>query len=250
MLSAARQKFLTSLHLKKYRYAEQCLLVEGEKMVAELLVQSRLKVREVYGTAAWAAANGPALTPFIAHFQEVTESELNKISTLTTPNKVLAVVDFPRLTPDWERIGADYAFYTDDLQDPGNLGTLLRIADWFGLSAVFCSPNTVDPFSPKVVQAGMGAFLRVPTFEMPLSEVLARLPDCPVIGAVMDGENALTARFPGRGLLVIGNEGRGISPETDARLTQRLTIPRAAAGGAESLNAGVAAGILTALVRR
>ncbi len=247
MLSAARQKFIASLQVKKYRHEERCFIVEGEKMLAELMAQTRLKVLDVYGLPEWAEANGAALVPFASRFQAVTEAELKKISTLTTPNKALAIVAMPNAQPDWESAAQGFSFYLDDLQDPGNLGAILRIADWFGFRAVFCSPATVDVFNPKVVQAGMGAFLRVPAFEMALPDVLTHLSGLPVLGAVMAGENALTAHFPQQGILAIGNEGRGISPETDTLLTRRLTIPRAPSGGAESLNASVAAGILASL---
>lgn len=127
------------------------------------------------------------------------------------------------------------------------MGTILRIADWFGLSPVYCSPDCVDPYSPKVVQAGMGAVLRVLVEEAPLEEVLARLEGWPVLGADMAGEDVFKAPLPERGLLIIGNEGRGLSAAAAARLTRLVSIPRPPGGAAESLNAAVATGILAAV---
>ena len=127
------------------------------------------------------------------------------------------------------------------------MGTILRIADWFGLPAVFCSPDCADVYNPKVVQASMGAIFRVQSGEIPLVELLEKQPGLPVSGAVLGGENVFEATLPSHGLLVMGNEGRGITPETEQMLTHRITIPRHPSGGAESLNAGVAAGILAAL---
>lgn len=251
MLTANQAKFVAALQVKKYRQKYRKFVVEGEKMVGELLAQHRLRTDSVFCLERWAAENAVLAAPFSEKINLVSEAELRKISTLTTPNKVLAVVEMPSETPDFQALAGGFSFYLDGLQDPGNLGSILRIADWFGFRAVFCSPDSVDAFSPKVVQAGMGASLRVPTWEMPLSEILANLPaQTPVLGAVMDGENLFRAVLPPGGVLVIGNEGRGISPETERLLTHRLTIPRAPGGGAESLNAAIAAGILAAQVGR
>lgn len=244
MLSASQQKFLTSLHVKKYRQKYRKFIVEGDKLVGELLGQRRVAVSFLYGLDSWAVAQGERLKPFLEKFAPLTAAELKKVSTLTTPNQVLAVADMPE-----DAAPADFikALYLDGIQDPGNLGTILRIADWFGLSPVFCSPDCVDVYSPKVVQAGMGAVLRVPALEIPLEEILEKWPELPLLGASMVGESVFNAQLPDRGLLVIGNEGRGISPEVVARLSRQLTIPRAPQGQAESLNAAVATGILAAI---
>lgn len=138
-------------------------------------------------------------------------------------------------------------FYLDGIQDPGNLGSILRIADWFGFAAVYCSPDCVDVFNPKVVQASMGAVLRMPVWEIPISDLCEQPSTFPVLGAMLDAENVMNAQLPNHGLLVIGNEGKGISTEVMAFLTQRISIPKHPKGGAESLNAAVAAGILAAL---
>jgi len=218
-------------------------------MTAELLAQERIPVAALYGTERWLETNRWLSPQVLEIFNLVTEADLKKISALSTPNQVLAVVEMPLADFDPAWLRSDYCLYLDGIQDPGNLGAMLRIADWFGIPAVFCSPDTVDVFSPKVIQAGMGAFLRVPSFELPLDQLLEQYPELPILGAVLGGENVFESSLPGHGLLVIGREGRGLAVETEQRLTRRLTIPRHPNGGAESLNAAVAAGILAAVIR-
>ncbi len=218
-------------------------------MAAELLSQQRIAVSAVFGLERWASENAALLAPFPEKFTVVSEAELKKISSLTTPNRVLVVAELPEPAFD-PAVLRDYCFYLDGIQDPGNMGTILRVADWFGIPAVFCSPDCADAFSPKVIQAGMGAFLRIPVWEMAFEALNSRVPGLPVLGAVLDGTDVFAAELPGNGLLVIGNEGRGIRPEVEAALTHRLSIPRHPNGGAESLNAAVAAGILAATLRR
>ncbi len=218
-------------------------------MVAELLAQQRVAVSAVFGLERWAAENAVLLGPYLEKFNPIGASELKKVSSLTTPNAVLAVADLPEESFEPEILRRDFCFYLDGIQDPGNLGTILRTADWFGIPAVVCSPDSADAFSPKVVQASMGAFLRVKIWEMPLEDLLENTPDVPVLGAVLHGENIFQTTWPLNGIIIIGNEGRGISPAAAARLTHRLTIPRSDSGGAESLNAAVAAGILAAVLR-
>lgn len=216
-------------------------------MVGELLGQTRVPVSAVYGLERWAEENAAVLAPFSPIFNPVTEAELKKISAFTTPQAVLAVADMPPAAkPGWE---GRWALFLDGIRDPGNFGTMLRIADWFGLAAVYGTPDCVDMFSPKVVQASMGAVFRVPVWEIDWAELQALLPPgTPVMGAVLDGVNVFDAGLPEQGLLVIGSEGSGIRREVEAALTHRLTIPKAPDSRAESLNASVAAGILTALL--
>ena len=265
MLSHNQTKLLTALQVKKYRQKYRKFVVEGEKMVAELLSQQYIGVSALFATATWMEQNAPAMSDFLEKTTLVSEAELKKISTLSTPNAVLAVAEMPTdfdLSPSEVMAKAGHSslltphpsplthpcFYLDGLQDPGNVGTILRTADWFGMPAVFCSPDCADVFSPKVVQASMGAVLRIRTAELPLATLLAAAPGIPVMGAVLGGQDMFEMTLPAHGLLVIGNEGRGISPEVETLLTHRLTIPRHPLGKAESLNAAVAAGILAARV--
>lgn len=249
MLSHNQIKLLTALQVKKYRQKYRKFTVEGEKMAAELLAQQRVAISAVFGLERWAVANAALLQPFWEKFNPVSEAELKKVSALTTPNQVLVVAELPNEPLSSEIIQNDLCFYLDGIQDPGNMGTILRVADWFGLPAVVCSPDSADAFSPKVVQASMGAFLRVKIWEVSLDDVLVNVPKLPVMGAVLGGENIFQTALPSNGLVVIGSEGRGISPEVERLLTHRLTIPRHPGGGAESLNAAVAAGIFAAALR-
>ncbi len=249
MVSHNQIKLITALRVKKYRQKYRKFTVEGEKMAAELLAQQRVGISAVFALERWAEENAALLAPVLEKFNAVSEAELKKISSLTTPNRVLIIAGIPDEPLPGGILQQDYCFYLDGIQDPGNLGTILRVADWFGIPAVICSPDTVDAFSPKVVQASMGAFLRVGVWEMSLEELLDKNPGLPVSGAVLGGDPLFQTGLPGHGLLVIGNEGLGIRPGVEARLTHRLTIPRHPSGGAESLNASVAAGILAAAVR-
>jgi RNA methyltransferase, TrmH family len=245
VLTANQIKSLTALQLKKYRTEQGKFLVEGEKIVAELLQQAKFKVSSIYATGAWIDKQAKMPAAQLNLIQEVSETELKKISSLTTPNQVVAVVDLPQKKGDFAAIEVGLYYYLDGLQDPSNMGAILRIADWFGVKGVFCSQTTVDAYHPKVIQAGMGAFLRVPTHEFDLLTLKNANPTLNILGAVMNGEKLSTNPQLSNGILVIGNEGKGISKETELLLTHRLTIPRGASGGAESLNAAVATGILT-----
>lgn len=218
-------------------------------MTAELLAQRRVAVSAVFGMERWAIENADLLRPFLEKFNPVSKAELKKISALTTPNSVLAIAELPDEPFSPELLCDNYCFYLDGIQDPGNLGTMLRVANWFGIPAVFCSPDSADVFSLKAVQASMGAFLRVKIWEMPLEKLLEAAPGLPVMGAVLEGKNIFQAALPSNGIVVVGSESRGIGPAVEARLTHRLTILRAPGGGAESLNAAVAAGIIAAVLR-
>ncbi len=242
-LSAQQLKTLTALQVKKYRQKYRMFALEGTKLVSELLDRPYFRVCAIYGTSAWMDKNEALLERAGRLFQRISEGELRKISSLVTPPGVLAVVEIPSFSPP----AGEAAFFLDGIRDPGNMGTILRIADWFGLSAVYCSPDCADAYSPKVVQASMGAILRVPVAEMPFSELLPLWGQRPITGAVLDGENAFQAVIPSDTLIVVGSEAEGVRPLTAAHLTHRLTIPRAPQSSADSLNAAVAAGILTAL---
>lgn len=243
MLSQNQRKFIRSLVQKKIRQEHRLFVVEGEKMLRELLQQQEIKIQGIYGLQTWGDANQALLEPYRHVFQAITESELEQISNLNTPNQVLALAHFPEpreISPFLDQL----CFYLDGIQDPGNLGSILRIADWFGMPAVFCSPNTVDVFNPKVVQATMGALFRVYCVEIELETLIAGRPGMAVAGAVLEGENLFRAELPSSGLIVIGSEGKGISGRNDALLNHRISIPRDPHGSAESLNAAIAAGII------
>lgn len=246
MLSKAKIKYIQRLAQKKQRYREGVFVVEGEKMVAELLQQQQHTIRALFGTAEWLDTQNT--TPYSTITTIVTTQELRQLSLLTTPNKALAVVEMPNYTPFNNNIQTTLLLALENIQDPGNMGTILRIADWFGLPGLFCSKGCVDVYNPKVVQASMGSVTRVPVYYGDLVERLDQYPNLPVYGAVLGGKNVYQAPLERPAFLLIGNEGKGLSAALQERLTQRLTIPKQ--GQAESLNAAVATGIFCALFAR
>ena len=181
-------------------------------------------------------------------FRKLTKPELKQISQLSQPNKVLTVAEMPSFNSGQMTTG--WAFYLDAIQDPGNLGSIFRIADWFGIKDIILGPGTVDPYNTKVIQATMGAFLRVRFHQTSLSEIKTKLPDWPIYAADMNGTNIFETNFGKNGILVIGNEGNGVSEESRALSDAIISIPAADTGGAESLNAAVATGICVAVIRQ
>ena len=219
-------------------------MAEGDKIASEWL-ESRHKIQMVVALESWIAGNLQAINKHPeAVVLSAEEVELAAVSCLQTPNKVLLVVE--HFLPPPPNLATGWHFALDDIRDPGNLGTIIRIADWFGMPNVFCSPNCAEIFSPKVVQAAMGGHLRVHVYERDLADFLPKA-GLPVFGATIDGENYLDMKLPPSGILLIGNESKGISPSLLELCNFQVTIPRF--GGAESLNAAVSAGILAAGTR-
>ncbi len=261
MLSKNLIKQVRFLHQKKYRIEEGLFLAEGDKIVCELLtaMPEAYKVRHIFGLAGWLQRNSrllSQLTPAtLVH--EISDKDLESLSALHTPNQVVAVVTMPKqanIAPSsvaalLPSMVGNYALALDFLQDPGNMGTILRLADWFGIKTVFCSPDCVEAYNPKVVQATMGSLWRVQTHYLPLPELFKCMPpDMPVYGALLNGANIHETDFGGQGIVVIGSEGNGIRPDILPYIQYPITIPRH--GKAESLNAAVAAGIICALICR
>lgn len=243
MLSKTQSKYIRSLALQKFRKEHESYLAEGEKIVAEWLFSDE-KIELIVGLDNWISDN----TQLIQKHPEavcisVSEDELKQISTLQSPNKALLVVH-NKLQPQLSNIN-NWCIALDGIRDPGNMGTILRIADWFGIKDVICSPDCVDAFCPKVVQSGMGAHLRVNIHETNLVDFIKESP-LNGIAAVLGGENVYRMSSLDKGIIIIGNEAKGISEEIIALAKYKVTIPRQ--GGAESLNAGVSAGILCALL--
>ncbi|MBY0436241.1 MAG: RNA methyltransferase [Cyclobacteriaceae bacterium] len=244
MISKAKARFIKSLQVKKYRQAEQCFLVQGAKAVTETL-HSDFDIVLVAGTDAffteWESPRQKSIEQV-----EVSVKELTDLGSVETNDAALAVVKMkPRQKP---RLPAnDFALVLDDIRDPGNLGTIIRTADWYGVKNIIASPETADVYSPKVINATMGSFLRVNFFYEPLQEFLTGQ-SIPVYGTFLTGEDVHTISFGKSGLIVIGNESNGISPAVKAKVTKRITIPTY--GKAESLNASVATGIILDNVRR
>jgi len=248
-LSKASIKWFRSLQRKKFRQKYNKFVVEGDKMVTELLDQQEVAIEALYALPDWLRERSPARILPEEKIHEISPGELKKISSLTTPNQVLAVADIPGWDIRRESLETNYALYLDGIRDPGNLGTILRIADWFGIRNVYCSVDCADVYNPKVIQASMGAFMRVRAVIASLPELLKNRPALPVLGAVLEGEDVFETPLPGHGLMIIGNEAQGISSTLLPRLTHRLRIPAGPGGGAESLNAAVATGIISAVLR-
>lgn len=239
MLSKNDVKYIQSLKAKKQRLESNAFVVEGHKTVLELLAHQRWAVQALYGTETFLQTI-PKNLSLPAKTVTVTQEELERISFLQTPQSCLAVVAMPTASVvDFPENA--WSLLLDDIQDPGNLGTIIRIADWFGIEHIFATEHTADVFNPKVIQASMGGFLRVKMHYGPCTQWLKdKQPVCYI--ADMQGHNVWQLQQPKPGVLVIGNEGNGVSEEIAAFATQTISIPKL--GGAESLNAGVATGIL------
>ncbi len=249
MLSKNKLKYLRSLALKKHRDAEQVFVAEGPKVVGELL--GRHQCLLLAATPQFLAATP---LPPCREVIEVNERELTQASNLKTPQSVIAV--FKRkadCAPSPEIPNQALTLALDGVQDPGNLGTIIRLADWFGIEHIYCSPDTADAFSPKTVQATMGAIARVQVHYVNLPQFLQSLPaGCPVYGTLLDGQNLYSQPLEQRGVLVMGNEGKGISPDVARLVTHRLYIPNFPMGRptSESLNVAVATAVACAEFRR
>ncbi len=217
-------------------------VVEGDKMVRELL-QSHLEVESVYGLEAWIQKQAALLPSFPSNMHPVSPRFLKSISNLDSPNQVLAVAKIPRLEENKPLEG--YAFALDNIQNPGNLGTIIRTADWLGMNRLFCSLTCADAFNPKVVQASMGSLFRLQITYTDLKTLFKRFPTASVYGALLKGNNLFSTTFEEKGFILIGNEGKGIAPDLQSSITNPITIPKK--GKAESLNAAIAASIIGAV---
>ena len=244
MLSKAKISYVQSLKQKKFRQKYNNFFVEGDKSARELLDLSHTEIEFIFALPAWAEKNALSIRKYGEKLLIVNPIELKKISQLKTPNQVLVVAR--QLDDAWseEKVTQGLSLYLDGIQDPGNMGTILRIADWFGIEYVFCSKGCADIYNPKVIQSTMGAFMRVKAPQIGLSFLKEKFPDLPILGALMEGESIYSLKKMTAGVLVIGNEGQGISEEAQAFLTHKITIPAPVGSGAESLNAGVATGII------
>lgn len=207
---------------------------------------SSYAIQTIYHTAA-ASSKLYQLSKKI-NFQEITATELEKISSLTTPQEVLAVIQIPEWPAlDNKQLLKRFTLVLDGVQDPGNMGTIIRTADWFGIKNIICSPDTVDVYNPKVVQATMGSLSRVSIHYADLAQLLPQL-KLPVLGAMLDGENIYATNLGTEGLVVMGNEGNGLRPDIQQLISKKITIPRV--GQAESLNVAIATALFCSEISR
>jgi RNA methyltransferase, TrmH family len=236
MLTHNQIKFIHSLNLKKNRADAGLFVVEGKKNVTELL-NSNFAIKHVYHT----------LEHEIDHplAEKVSTNELSRMSHNTTPDGILAVAEIKKnpATPNPNTL----QLCLDNISDPGNLGTIIRTADWFGIDTVFCSENTVDCFNPKVINSSMGSSFRVNVVYCSIEELLSTYKG-DIFGAVLNGESIYTSTLQAKGMLVIGSESHGISPSIMPYITHKITIPNF--GKAESLNAAIATGIILSEIKR
>lgn len=239
MLSKSQVKYIQSLGQKKLRDAEGVFVAEGPKIVKELLESGKVKVVQVYALKEWIDNNKNLLSGHLVN--EVTNEELQRISSLATANQVIALL---------EKIAYDenvplknlITLVLDTIQDPGNMGTIIRIADWFGVGQIVCSRECADVFNPKTVQASMGSITRVNLFYTDLLGWLGTQNDMRIYATSLEGKSITDLAKIREGLIIIGNESKGIHADILAMADEKLTIPRF--GKAESLNAAVATGIV------
>lgn len=250
MISKAKIKYIRSLEMKKNRTAEGVFVAEGPKVVGDLL--ATMRPRLVAGTDEW-FYKASDIIPDVETIK-VSEEELRRISFLQTPQQVLAVFEIPKCHPEAiNEAGKKLALALDGVQNPGNLGTIIRIADWFGIENIYCSHDTADAYNPKVVQATMGSIARVNIIYTNLTEMLSPLSDnVPVYGTLLDGNDIYSSELSNHGIIVMGNEGNGISENVRRLVNRRLLIPNfsTSADKAESLNVAIATAITCSEFRR
>lgn len=237
---------IKKLQQKKQRLLQQLFVVEGMKAIEEVL-HAGIRVKKLFYT--------DDVPPFVAtaveQLEQLEEGQMEKVSFLQTPTSYLALAELPApnqlaLNPN------ELTLALDNIQDPGNLGTIIRLADWFGVKTIICSPTTADCYNPKVVQATMGAIGRISIVYTDLEPVLAsaKQSGIPTYGTFMNGDNIYTSALSANGILVMGNEGKGISPSVETSITQRITIPSFKDDKVESLNVAIATAICCSELKR
>lgn len=251
MITKNEIKYINSLKINKFRKEHKAFIVEGPKL-AEELIKSDFEISKIFATQIWIIDNQKLINKIAHVITEVTDIELKKISNFSTPNKVIAIAKIPEKKIDYSKIFSDLVFVLDGIQDPGNLGTIIRTCDWFGIKNLICSKNCVDLFNPKVIQATMGSFSRVNVFYINIIEFLKNVPEnIPIYGACLDGEdiskNKILSKNP---VVIIGNEANGIEKTLFSYINKKIFIPHLnpaenSENQAESLNASISLSIIS-----
>lgn len=251
MLSKHVTKIVQNLEKKKFREKYNLFKIEGEKLVQELLI-SGLKIKTVIAYPEWLEKNSEHVKGI--EILDVCEKEMHTISNFQSLPEVVALAEIPQYTCDENTVRSSLSLVLNGIQDPGNLGTILRLADWFGIRTIFCDSDCAGVFNPKCVQASMGAIFRVKVFYTELTSLIKKYKSetfhC--YGTFLAGENIYKTTLGSTGFIVMGNEGKGISPDIEQLVDLRLTIPSFAGNpnSTESLNVGVAAGIMLSEFKR
>ena len=252
MISKNQIKYIHQLELKKFRKRENCFVAEGPKVVGDLM--RKYQPIAIYATEEYFKESGVSVQVSGIRNQEivVTAEELRRISFLQTPQQVLALFPIPEPNYQLSIVNCQLSLALDGIQDPGNLGTIIRIADWFGIDTIYCSEDTADVYNPKVVQATMGSLAHVHIIYTNLLKLFDSLPnDYPIYGTLLDGDDIYQQPLSQEGIIVMGNEGNGISEAVRQRVTHRLLIPNFHQGdSAESLNVAIATAITCSEFRR
>ncbi|QNL48471.1 RNA methyltransferase [Olivibacter sp. SDN3] len=245
MLPKSQLQFIKSLHHKKFRKEHGLFIVEGIKSITEFL-QSDYTVHHIFHSSNL----GPKIDIFLKNVKlnTITERELAAISTVKTPQGILALVEIPSDEPiNYNQLSGNFTLVLDTIQDPGNMGTIIRTADWFGIHKIICSENTVDIFNPKVVQATMGSLAHVSVVYTNLTSFLSNI-NVPVYATLLTGQSIYKTDFGNEGVILLGNEGSGINQNLLPNNTIGITIPRY--GSAESLNVALSTAICCSEIRR
>lgn len=246
-LSKNKIKYIHSLEYKKTRCEENVFIAEGPKLVNDLL--EHFSTRLIVATSEWLKTHPKVNADEIV---EVSPEELTKASLLKNPQQILAIFEQPKYSIDKEEISSSLSLALDNIQDPGNLGTIIRLADWFGIKNILCSLDTADVYNPKTIQATMGAIARVKVHYIALPEFLSSIKNIPIYGTFLNGENIYQEPLSEQGIIVMGNEGNGIGKEIEALVNHKLYIPNYPADNitSESLNVAIATAVVCAEFRR
>jgi TrmH family RNA methyltransferase len=247
MISKARIKFITSLRNKKTREEEKLFVIEGDKLVKEFL-SAGIPIKMVLAKPEFLNGIQSDLAGHVEIIEKVSYEELKQISTLKTPHNALAVVHKPVTEMNISEIIKEYCAVLDFVQDPGNMGTIIRAAAWFGIKNIICSPDCVDVYNPKVIQSSMGALLHVKVYYSDLKELFISAAQyaVPVFGTLLEGESIYDHKLDNKGIILLGNESKGISKDLLPFITEKIRIPKFsnASEGIDSLNVGMAASIV------
>ncbi len=258
MIRKSQISHINSLKIKKYRQQHKQFIAEGVKIVKEFISGS-LAIDSIYATKTW--LTHPDISSALSQLDktikiiEITEKELQRISNLETPNEVLAIINISEISLNIQSLHNGLVLMLDNISDPGNLGTIIRIADWFGINNIICSNDCVDVYNPKVVQSTMGSIARINVYYSDLEDVLSSLESSTnIYGAILNAESIYKKQLSEKGIILIGNESKGISSQITKYINNPISIPsypdNSQTQKAESLNASIATGIICAEFRR